>query len=259
MRALLTWVAALPGCRVVEAPDRLEELVVYGFVHFDEEDPAYLQAMADNLIPAAEQHLEALAEGYHVDALTAGDLAAVGIAADVTSIIGALGRASYTHALDDVLCGVTWPDKAEVFDAYVSYEILEEEGDRGCFLEGACDRYGFRARQTVEVTLLGASTQELEVGFRHVARADGEPVVVSRVLAPDPIEFSTSLLAVDQQYALVVLVPEGAGTRRLEAFWVDASMVDVDMPEYFAVNMAVGEMQDQADRVDAFLAEGSCR
>ena len=243
------------GCTVVEAPDTLEELVVFGFQHFDDEE-AYLQAMGEKLIPAVEEHLDELGEGYHVDALDETHLAAAGVdSPDAVSIIGALGAAHYDHDLDGAVCGVLFPDKEEIFDNYLVYD-LDDDGNLECFLAGECDRYSSSAEQTVQVPVLGEASQTVQRDFRWVRPRGQEAYVVSRSLAPEPIEFTTTLMAVDQQYALVVLVPYEGGTRRVETFWVEARVLGMDVPEYFAVTSAVNEMQDQADRIDEWLDSG---
>jgi hypothetical protein len=248
---------ALPpiGCTVVDAPETLEELVVFGFEHFDE-DASYLEAMGENLFPRVDEHLEELAEGYHVDELDEGHLTAAGVESpDAVSIIGALGAAHYTHGIEGALCGVVYPDKGEIFDNYLAYD-MDDDGNLDCFLAGECDRYETTAVQTVEVPVLGEATQTVRRDFRWIRPRGSTPFVVARSLAPEPIEFSTTLMAVDQQYALVIMVPHEAGTRRIETFWVEARVLGMDVPEYFAVTSAVTEMQDQADRIDGWLDEG---
>ncbi len=253
--ACIALLPLLSGCTVVDAPETLEELVVYGFEHFDDEE-RFLEAMGENLFPRVEDHLDELAEGYHVDQLDEGHLAAAGVETpDAVSIIGALGAAHYTHDLEGALCGVLYPDKGEIFDNYLGYD-LDDDGNLDCFLAGECDRYETVAAQTVKVPVLGEATQTVRRDFRWIHPRGGIPYVVARSLAPDPIEFSTTLMEVDQQYALVVLVPHDEGTRRIETFWVEARVLGMDVPEYFAVTSAVTEMQDQADRIDEWLADG---
>ena len=248
-------VLGMSACQVVDAPESIEELVVFGFEHFDD-DASFLEAMGRNLFPLVDEHLEELAEGYHVDALDETHLAAAGVdSPDAVSIIGALGTAHYVHELEPVLCGVLYPDKVEIFDNYLQYDV-SHDGDLGCFLGGECERYGSLAEQIVEVPVLGEATQTVRRDARWIEPRGEPPFVVIRSLAPDPIEFTTTLMAVDQQYALVVLQPLGVGTRRIETFWVETRFLGIDVPEYFAVTTAVTEMQDQADRIDTWLVDG---
>ena len=81
--------ALITACRPPEAPDTIEEMMVYGFTH-QADDEEHILALADKLIPFMEAHEEELAEGYEVSALTTEDLAAAEVSADaVDGVVGA--------------------------------------------------------------------------------------------------------------------------------------------------------------------------
>jgi hypothetical protein len=247
----------LAGCKVVDAPDSLEELVVFGFVHFDD-DASYLEAVGEKLFPKVEGLDDELEEGYYVDLLTAEDLALAGVDnPDTDGIIGALGRSIYQHGMVPVACGIAWPEKdqTEAYDNYLVYEF-EDDGNRECFLAGECERYDHAAYQIIELPILGESEQRFERSFRWVRPEGADPWIAVRLLSPEPVEFDSSILAVDQQYSFFALYDDDGATRRVEAFWVEARALGAELPEAFAVDMAVNEMQSQADRVDAFLDGG---
>jgi len=257
-RWLLLLVLAAPGCEVVDAPEDIEELVTWGFEHYQEHEK-YMVAMGDNLMPQIADRFEEVAEGWRVDNLDDAHLEAAGVAQpDTVSIVGALGAVDYTHELDDVMCVILHPDKAALWpDYYVTYDITDET-DRDCFLSGECDDYEASLDQSVEVPFLGLSTQSMTRQVRWIHPRDGEPYVVERDLSPDPVLFNTEILEVDQQYSFVVLVPHGSGTRRIETFWVEARFLDAEVPDYFAVENAVSSMHSQVDRIDTQLSEFGC-
>ncbi len=255
LTTVLPWLLCTAGCTVIDAPETIEELVVFGFVHY-EDDEAYLLEMGERLFPLLEEEIEGMETGYHVDNLDDTHLDAVGIEdPDTVSIIGALGTATYGHPVEDVLCAITLENKEDVFEQYVAYDIVEA-GDLGCFLSGGCEFYTERVEQTTDVPILGQATQTLTRSFRWVTPADGDRYVVSRTLSPTPVTFDTDILAVDQQYALVLIAPDGSGQRRYETFWVESRFLGIEVPEYFAVENAVGAMQSQAAAVDEFLDGG---
>lgn len=253
--ALLLWA---PGCEVVDAPEDIEELVTWGFEHFDEHQK-YMVAMGDNLMPQIEDRFEEVAEGWRVDNLDDRHLEAAGVEQpDTVSIVGALGAVDYTHELDDVMCAILHPAKDELWpDYYVTYEVTEET-DRTCFLARECDEYEATLEQSVEVPFLGLSTQAMTRQVRWIHPRDGESYVVERDLSPQPVRFDTEILEVDQQYSFVVLVPHAGATRRVETFWVEARFLDADVPDYFAVENAVSSMGKQVDRIDTLLDESGC-
>lgn len=254
MRALLTSLALCAGCKVIDAPDNLEELVVFGFVHYDED--GYPAATTEKLIPAVGEVSDQLAEGYLVDSLTEEDLVAAGVdPPDVTSIIGALGAVSYRHSLDDVLRTITRDDKDELYDNILDYDVLETT-DLDCFLDRTCDRLEQRVYETTSVPVLGDATRTFTQQYQWVAQDDGTELVLIRTLNPEPMDFSSALLTVHQQYALVAIWPDGDAARRCETFWVDAEFIGLEVPDSYAVKTAVQEMADQAADVDDILDQG---
>lgn len=242
---------ALIACTAEPAPERVEELVVYGFANFDA--PDRIGGVVSPLSTWVDDHVEELAAGYVVDALSADDLVAAGLLdADVEGILGALGAATYQVDVHEVARATSSPKRTEIYEATTSYRIVSEEGDRDCFLAGDCPRYTFTADEVSTVPVLGDSERRLTTEYQWLEGHDD--VLALRQLAPEPTVFSSPLMEVDQQYGFVLLEPlPGGGTRRTEAFWVDARFLGASAPEGFTVSQAVGRMQDSADQIDAWI------
>jgi hypothetical protein len=241
------------GCTVVDAPETLEELVVFGFVHFDESE-AFLRATADNLIPLAEEHLEELREGYYVDLLEEADLVAAGVdAPEIEGIIGALGSADYRHPILDVIRLQTRADKADLYDNIDEYIIENIDGDLNCFLDGHCRRIAMTLTEITVLPIIGKASTTHRRELRWVRLTDGREILCSRGLNPAGVEFNTTLIEVRQQYAFYCSYPAPVNARRLEAMWVDAYLLGADIPISWAVDQVVSEMQSNADRVSDLL------
>ncbi len=246
---------AAAGCGVPDAPESLEDLVVFGFEHFEDKDTV-VQQVADDLQPLLAQHAEDLAAGFRVSNLTAAHLEAAGVEdAAVTGVVGALGLVEYQHSIDDVLAVIVREDKAALFDHLLEYSV-DSETDRACFLARECDNFEQTITETSSIALLGEATRTYDVQFRWVERSDGETVLLIRNLSPDPLELSSNVVKIHQQYALVALFETGGDARRAETFWVDAEVIGLDIPDSFAVDTAVSSMGAQAERIDLFLDEG---
>lgn len=242
------------ACTAEPAPERIEDLVVYGFVNFD--DPTRVDALVEPLSAWVDANGEGLEDGYGVASLTEADLRAAGVHdAEVDGILGALGVATYAVDVDDVAAAITSPERADIYAATTVFDVLDEEGDRACFLARTCPRYAFRAHEVTSVPLLGDSEREL---YTELAWVDAHPGVLAvRQLVPEPTVFAVPLLAVDQQYGFFVLEPgPQGGTRRAEAFWVDAKVIGLEVPEGYAVDQAVGRMQSSAAEIDAWYLGG---
>lgn len=249
----MAFLAALTGC-VVDAPTDMEELVTFGFAHFDDE-PRFLRAMGDNLLPLVDASFDEITGGWRVDNLTSEHLRSAGVdVGDELHILGAMGGADYRHTLDEVLPVLVHPDKADLFDNYLEYDVTDET-DRPCFLARQCDDYVFAFEQRTEASLLGEAISAGTRRYRWIEPEAGPAYVVGRSLLPEPIEFTTDLMEVFQQYDLVVLYPHDGAVRRSETFWVDALLNDDDIPDYFAVEAAASQMRQQAGRIDDYLDE----
>lgn len=253
LRLALPLLVALGGCKVVDAPADLEDLMVYGFDNYDR-DPDFLAAMGQNLFPQVDDQFDVIANGYRISSLTADDVAAAGVEdATVTTILGAMGSVDYRHPIADIVPPMIAPNRAELFDQIQSYDVTSEDGDRDAFIAGDTDRYDFSATQTVSVTLLGDSTQSFDANYRRITPDEGDPFVVIRTLSPGGVAFNSNIMVVHQQYGLAVLYPHGDTARRVEAFWVDAEVIGMDVPDYYAVEQAAKTMADQAQRVDDYV------
>lgn len=253
--ALALALAPGPGCVVVDAPETLEELVVFGFVHFDESE-AFLRATADNLIPLAEEHLEDLQAGLYVDSLTAQDLEATGVEApEIQGIVGALGSADFRDPVLDVIRLQTRADKAEIYDNIDEYIIDDIDGELDCFLDGHCRSIAMTLTEVTVLPVVGRASSTHRRELRWVRITDGREVLCSRGLNPDGVEFSTPIIEVRQQYSFYCNYPAPVNGRRLEALWVDAYLLGADVPIAWAVDQVVGEMQANADQVSDLLDE----
>ena len=78
MRPALTLLFLASACTVVDAPEEIEDLVVYGFEHFDD-DEEYLIAVGEGLFPWVDENFEELTDGYRVEDLSVENLENAGV------------------------------------------------------------------------------------------------------------------------------------------------------------------------------------
>lgn len=250
----VSFLAVSAGCKqAIEAPSTIEEMMNFGFVHFNGE-AGELDALSHNLIPFVDEHLEEAETGWQVNSLSVEDLTNAGINVDeVENVVGATASVPYASTVDQVLLAISWPDKTEVLDNVKEYEILASE-DLDCFLAHECSRYEMTVAQVAKAGILGEATQTITFQFQWVTREDdGLTFFATRVLCPDGVTFGSNLAKVIQQYSFALVYPSGGHARRMEAFWVDGKIVGMDVPEDFAVNQAINQMQKAADQIDAFV------
>lgn len=249
----MTLLLLLTACRPPEAPDTIEEMMVYGFTHYDD-DPAYLIALADKLVPFMESHSEELGEGYEVNALTGEHLTAAGVENEgVDGVVGAAVGLYYNVSLDELAFGLTYPEQADIFETYLAYERLSET-DRDCFLEDACETHF--CENSVHAAF-GAGIEmwnEFSQDSRWIVTEEGERFLVMQVLGPEPVEFSIDWLEVPQQYSFSFVYENDEGVaRRVQSIWVEGHIVDADVPESFALNLGINNMLSSAEDLDLWL------
>lgn len=250
MRRLVPIVACLAGCKVVDAPSNLEDLVVFGFETFGDE-PA-MQATLDNLVPLLDEHAEELSEGFRVGELTPEQLAATGVDAPATEgIAGAMGLVPYRNGVDPVVALIIDDDKETWIDNMVAFDP-EDRTDRACFLAHTCPTFEQFVEETVSVVILGQSTRRYTNVFHWIEHERHGTVLGIRSLSPEPIQFNTNVAQVHQQYSLAWIIPDadGSGARRVEAFWIDGEVIGIDVPDSFAVDSAVNGMRRTAETID---------
>lgn len=252
---LPTWILVLAGCGVVDAPEEIEDLAVFGFVEFEHGD-SFRRSTADALVDAVALVEDELLEGYRVDSLVHQDLIDAGIedAPEPRALIGIAAIIQMESALDDVIEVLTSPTLPEMFASTLEYDV-HEATDRDCFLAHDCESYRFSATRTNDLGLVGTSVQDFEMTLYWVELSDGRTGVVVRQLSPDETEMSSGLLRLYQNYIFDFIEPTASGgTRRFEANWVDVEILGLDLPDSIALDLAVSSLQRRGAEIDAFLA-----
>lgn len=246
------------GCKPpLQAPENTEDMMVFGFVHFNE--PGAVELLVDPLTAWAPEHLDELTAGYEITALTEDDVLAAGVAGvNADNILGVMGHAEYSVDPPTVAYGITYPHHEEINESTVSYEVLDSSGDLDCFLRTECDAYSYHATEVEKIPLLGQSTRTYRQEMRWIPPPDGgPPILIQRQIGDTPIEFTVKgILEVDQQYGFTMIYPTDDGARRLEAFWIDARVLgNLSLPPGFAVHQAAQAMSSTADAFDVWVAE----
>ena len=251
------WLALWIGCAVVEAPESLEDLMVYGFVHTADEDARPIEAAAADLPGQVSRYAADLREGYSVSSLTVDDLAAVGLAVDRDiDVVGVAYLLEQSATVDEIASVLVGGDLSQVFEKTLEYAIHRED-DLDCFLAHQCETYTNAGTRVTDAGLFGTATQDFESHVRWVALADGGAGLVLRQLSPDETEISSGLAAVHQSYNWALMYRDGATTRRIEAYWADAEVVGLDVPATFALDLAVSSNVERAAELDAYLGYGT--
>ncbi|HND34527.1 MAG TPA: hypothetical protein PLA94_31205 [Myxococcota bacterium] len=247
----------LVACRVVDAPENIEELMTFGFVQHGAADSSWPTAFATNLLPELDSHAEELEKGYRVGSLLPEDIAEAGFESTAEGeVAGVAATSALASSPAEVVAVLSLPDITPVFSSSESYE-LKEHSDRDCFLAGECEFYTYSFRRSIDLGILGSVTQDALGSFRRLTLEDGTEVVLWQTAAPDPGEVTGGLMTVQQQYSEDLFFPaEGGGTGRATAMWLDAQLVDSDLPDSFLISTSVSSLGKANGELDAFVEAG---
>jgi len=245
---------SLIACRPPEAPDTFADMMVFGFVHFEDEEPDSLQSLGEKMIPWLDKHIEETQEGYETAPMTPEDLVEAGVdAPDRSSIVGVAVGLDYTVGVDALAGGISHPNQDEIFEIYIDFE-REDLTDRDCFLKRDCELHRTNDTLHSDVGLGIELWTEYKTNFRNVDLEDGTKLVLHQSVTNEPVEFNIDAIAVYQQYGFSLAWERDDGTaRRAQAMWADMELLDGDAGEGFHLSLTINSMQNGAEDMDAFL------
>ena len=237
---------------MVDAPDSLADLLVFGFVNF--EQPAeYPQATAEGILPQTDTFATELEDGYRITPLNQEDLESARLNGTIEAeIVGMSAEVGMTSSLSDFARAWSNPHMEEVLSTTLSFAVGKEDGDLDCFVDRRCETYGFDAHREVDLTIFGTATQDFRREFRWTSLESGTPVLTVRETIPTETTMTSPVLVIHQEYVYTMLFDDD-GTQRLDAYWIDAEVIGADIPDSFALDFAVKGMKKAAEDVDLWV------
>ena len=246
--------ASLIGCRPAEAPVELDQLTGFLFVHAQDEDPDELEAGFVNLRAWMEDNLEETKEGFTVNNLSqeeANDLDAC--SRDITGLIGAAVASQSKYKVNPVVGVTVAGPTTEVFEGFLSYQRENVLNDADCFMDEDCELHHYDTFAVKQLPLNIQASTNNRTQHRWVETDEGL-AHISRSWLMQPLSARPSWLKVRQQFYLSATIPwKGGDSIRLQAIWAITELGDAPVPESTALNLAIGEMQKEAEIVEAWL------
>ena len=243
------------ACRPPEAPETFEEMMVYGFIHFNDDDPEALIALGDVIIPWLENNLEEIEDGYEIASMTAEDLSEAGVSTSTDiSILGVSVGFDYTAGdLVRFTEAMVWEDQEDVFSHFVGFDREVQEG-KDCFTTRECERYTAADSLHAEIALGIEFWSDYTVSMRHLTMSDGSPALVHRLIGPEPTEFSTEIINVYQQYGFSFLYNNADNqARRVQALWADGELLSSDAAEGSYLALSITTMKGANNDVNTWM------
>ena len=243
------------GCkRLPQAPQSLEELTNYLFVHFEDENDLALQAGVSNTYDWLSLNFEEANTGYRVQDLSLDAVDNLGIEPVLEGQVGvAVGYDLFveTDALMDVIVSTGGVDINP--DLYLLYE-RNFLTDPDCFLSGECDFLTYTL-ESISVYPLSLEVQAWNTTEIRRVPFHGKSAYIIRNWMTAPAEINADWIAFDQQYYISALLPCESATRRLDAGWIVADFGILPIPEELIVSLAVDSMRDSGQATADYLLE----
>ncbi len=248
--------ASLVACQPLpEAPETVDELVVYFYENHPDDDPLVLGAGIDSFVAWLEEHADELDDAdYAISPLSE---EAVDLLDDedrtVDGLIGLAVVTTSAHTVDDAAFANTAVSIEEVYgEQYTDYE-RDVIGDVDCFLDRGCPRLEADERYTAHFPLGLESRSHM---YNQYVWGEGEAgtAYLQRNWLVEKPEVNSNLLDVDQQFYMNLLFPKADGGHfRLQATWMIVSQQEVD--EDLALNLTANSMRGSSDELEAWMDE----
>jgi len=267
MRLLpISFLVLATGCKKPpEAPATLDDLCGYLYAHHADEDPEALEVGVANLDAWLDQNLEATKDGYTITNLSQETVDAIGDGRthDLEDLVGAAVGTDGPYAPAEIANTLILVQPTDLSPGmYESYDrTYLPEGEEGeqlaqCFVDQDCE--AMEVDNAMTSTYAGFLTMSTTTHgeYRWVETEDGK-AMIQRTWITAPVVLDPALAEVDDQFFINIVIPQADGAVRLTATWIVARIVGADIPESWALNMVIDEMQSIYADVDAWLAGGS--
>ena len=244
------------GCKSPpDAPETLDDLASYLFLHMADEDPEALLAGLDNLDVWLDKNSEAAVDGYKVTNLSEEAVESLGLEYEPEGLVGAAVGYDIAHPVEDVVAVMMLaksdPD-AEPSGELYSREYLE--GDRDCFAIGDCLNLEYTSH-SADFLPMGLTVESwTQTQHRRIPTEDDDRLL-QRSWMTEPAVSNYDWLSIDQQYWIATLTPWGKKSRRVEAGWVVLRLAEMPVPEDVALNIAINEMRGMGEYYENYIAE----
>lgn len=255
----------LAGCGKppAEAPAELNDLLLFLTTHFDDTDPAELDAglvKMNDLLGGYDLQGDISDRAFTVAALDEGSLggmpAHAGYSAAEQIPVGVATLS--VHDLESQLKTVAETNQVCIESATTKYYSRTFDTDLDCFMDHSCDRV-LTSNEVRKESPLGNVWYDLKKDYRWMTLENGDDVMIARTWAPDAYPTDGGGGSFDQTYILDVFYPDGTNTRRFIAMWSSVTLSFVGDDAWAGlVRGGIDEAGAYHDDYIAGFAEGLC-
>lgn len=254
---LLSALVTTLGCkRPPEAPNELNKLTGYLFVHAADDDHAKLEAGFANLNAWMAKRLEETADGYTVNNLSQEEVNTLDACErDISGLIGAAVGTTSDYEVQNFVSTIVTGPTMEVYDNYLKYRREPLVNDAKCFASMECTQFYYDSFATKKFPLGIEARSTSRVQHQWVETDDGTAHIYRSWLMM-PVRATPDWVDVQQQFYLSAMMPWKNGQSvRLQAIWAVTEFANAPVPESMALQIAIDEMQSDAEVLEAWMDE----
>ena len=240
----------------VEAPEDLNDLLSYVFLHTMDEEEAQLRAGLDNMQLFAQEKEEELQEGFTVKQLSQEALdSTLEDFIEDPELYGVAVQYDVPFSSRDIAYCNTAVNGAEVYTAnYISYE-REHLSELDCFLAQECST--FRFRSTIESSLpFGVEMLSRYINELRWIEHGAGMAFVQRSWMDGAAQSSSDWANMTANFYIGVVFPTSSGqTQTIAASWAAVSLGEFSVPEDMAKSQAIDGLKKNGEDLTNWLSE----
>lgn len=256
---MLLW---LMGCApsLPEAPERVEELLGYLFAHLGDQQEAELQSGIANLTAKLSTGVleDDRSAGFAVDSISEDMLEGLELQdlELLNSIVGIGVHYTLPHPPEAIARALFVEDWGEISaDTYDSYQ-RSFSADPSCLIGQSCTWLEYELQTEAEWVGGLMQTKSSMLGQVRWVETSAGWVLLQRFWLAGPVEISPDVgVEFLGQYYVHLSMPNGSGSTRIQAMWLDADYGDLMFDEDWGQNQILEAIQAENQTLSDWLGE----
>ena len=239
----------------VEAPEDLDQLLSYLYLHAMDDDDEALKAGIDNLLTFAQNSEDSLREGFEVAHLSEEAIVSTGENASyLDEQYGVSLLYDVPFSSDDLaFCYSSMPLEDVYPEDYKSYE-REVLTDLDCFLNKECSTVRFQTN-IVTALIMSAEIYTENISEMRWFEHESGSGFIQRTWMKGEGEATVDWANLRSQYYLGVTYDTAEGSTTVAGSWAVLQLGDIPVPEDTAINIALKALKRGGEDVTAYLTE----
>jgi len=239
----------------IVAPEDLDSLLDFFYIHMEGEQEEALLAGITNLYTFVDANQAELESGFDIAPLSLSAMETTGESTDyIEEMYGVSLLYETPYPVEDIAWCYTAVDLVDIYpDNYLSYE-REIFGDLDCFLSLECKTLSYRSTILSSLPLNAEITTVNRVDMRWLETERGLAFIQKTWMEGEP-ESSVEWANLLGQNYLEITWMNNTGSQSIAASWAALQLGDIPLPEDTAKNLALSTLESTSESLTEYLDE----